>query len=355
MSVFTVSVSLSGCGTDIDGKRWEGKTHLLTAEVLHPDRDILEAWPMVQTDEHFIFWQPENEREFSVFHLRDDSMLYDGAFLTTGRGPHEVNEGRVFYIPEQNSVVVVGYNFYGKTFVIPVDDISDLFSHDEWREYNTNHTKSSTIEVIPMDTVSYLLRIADEKRMFSMLDIRKQKKTDLDIEYPDDVAVMDGEKAYVYRGHPHKRPHHDQFVYSSGNGHYVVVYKYGTDMQVIESRVLFDELPKYSVSGGKASILDASRDGLSVTVSEGYIYLSDNNATMGDARSGSGIGKNGYPPWYVKTVYACDWDGDDVAKYELDRAVVHCSVDKNDEYLYAFAFNQETLESDLVRFRLPKQ
>jgi len=307
---------------------------------------------MVQTDEHFIFQRHEDGREFSVFHLRGDSMLYDGAFLTLGRGPHEVNGGEVFYIPEQKSVIIVGYNFYGKTFVIPVDDISNLFSLDTWREYNTGHTKS-VLGVVPADTVSYLLHIIDEKRMFSMLDIRKQQKTDLDIEYPDDVAASDWDKALTYGGHLRKRPYHNQFVYSSGNGHYVTAYKYDADMRVTDSRVIFNELPKYSVSGGETSILDACLDGLSATVSEKRIYLTDKNATMGDIRSQSSMERNGYPGGYATTVYACTWEGDDVAKYELDRAVVYCSVDENDEYLYAFAFNEETLESDLVRFRLP--
>lgn len=352
--LFVIAVIDSCSNNPNMDNRWAGLERPLFADKLYSDKEILDAWPIVQTQEHFIFWQPENEREFSVFHLKDDSLLYDGAFLTIGRGPFELNEGKVHYVPENNSVVVVGLNFYGKTFVIPLDTLSNLFSHDRWREYNTKHTQYS-LGPTPIDTVTYLVHLIDDRKLFSILDMRTQAMTKLEIEYPDDVVVPAEEKAMVaYGGQAAKRPWHNQFVYSSGTGHYVVIYKYDENNHVNEEKIVFNELPKYSVVNNKARRSDENLDGLVIAVSENYIYLSDTNLTLGDYRSAGEMNKNGYPGGYSKTIYVCNWNGEPVTKYELDRAAVYCSVDKNDEYLYAFSFDEKTYESDIVRFKLPE-
>jgi hypothetical protein len=352
---FTISVLIGSCVANRNtDDRWTTLEHRLYAEAIYPEKEILDARSLVQTREHFILWQPENEREFSVFHLKGDSLLYDGAFLTMGRGPYEVNAGKVHYVPENNSVVIIGYNPYGKTFVIPIDSISNLFSHDRWQVYNTKHTQYS-VEPIPMDTVSYLVHIIDDRKMFSMLDIRTQTMTEMGIEYPDDVSAPASEKALIaYGGQVSKRPRHDQFVYSSESGHYVAIYTYDENMQVSEEKIVFSELPKYSVAGEKIRRTDENVIGLSLSVSENYIYLNDTNLTLGDYRFGSPMEKNGYPGGYAKTIYVCDWEGNPVCRYELDRAVVYCTIDQNDEHLYAFAFDEQTYESNIVRFKLPK-
>lgn len=354
--LFAVTPLFDGCAESRDSAadRWKGKEHRLVAEALYSDREILSFGRIVQTDEHFILKQPEEGGEFSVFHLVGDSLIFDGAFLLFGRGPLEVNAGRVYYIPEENSVVVVGYNFYGKTIVIPLDSVSNLFSHDTWREYNNTQLQSAT-GIIPIDTASYILHIVDEKKMFALFAGQPPAMTVLDVEYPDDVAVEAWEKtAYAYGGSISVRSGHNQFAYSSDNGHYVAVYTYNRNGQIAKEVVIFDILPEYTVTGGKVRKEDACLDGLSLSVSKNYIYLNDKNLTLGDLRSETAMAKNGYPAGYTKTIYVSDWEGNAVVKYELDRAVAYCSIDKNDEYLYAFSLNEETLEPDLVRFKLPE-
>jgi hypothetical protein len=181
--------------------------------------------------------------------------------------------------------------------------------------------------------------------------------TDMGIEYPDDIVGPKYEKSIIFGGgyYLRKRPWHNQFAYCSDSGHWVETIKYDENMQVTQRNLLFDLLPEYSVNGGKARKSDSCLSGLSLTVSENLVYVGDDNLTMGDYRKSDSapMEKNGYPAGFSKTVYVFDWDGNAIARYELDKAVIYCSVDKNDEYLYAFAFNEETYESDLVRFRLP--
>jgi hypothetical protein len=333
---------------------WEGKKYQLIAETIDTDEPIFSAWPIVQTKEHFIIRQQENTKQFSVFHLKGDSLLYDGAFLTLGRGPFEVNEGSVHYVPENQSIVVVGKNVHGKIINIPIDNISNLFSHDVWHEYNNSTLLAPVMDIIPIDTLSYLLRIIHEKKMFAMFSIQSSKLTELNTEYPDDIVAPAWEKAAsVYGGQVAKRVWHNQFAYSSDNGHYVAVYTYDDSGQIVKETVLFNELPEYFVSGNKVSKTDDCIDGLSLAVSENYIYLGDKNLTIYDYRSRSAMRKNGYPAGYSKTIYVCGWDGKYIAKYELDRAAVYFSVNYNDEHLYAFSFNSDTFESEIVRFKLP--
>lgn len=65
------------------------------------------------------------------------------------------------------------------------------------------------------------------------------------------------------------------------------------------------------------------------------------------------IKRNGYSPGYVKEVYLCDWNGNPVHKYLLDRPVCYIQPDTDDEWLYAFYLHPESFEPEMVRFKLP--
>jgi hypothetical protein len=357
-----VTLVTVGCGTkENTPDRWIGKEYNLTAEAIYPEKEIWMPIHFIQTEEHFIFKQISEGREFSVFHLKGDSLKYDGAFLTYGRGPHEVMDALTHYIPQHNSVVVTGINPVGKSIVIPVDDITNLFTYNAWREYDYSEALPEIVFFTrAVDTVSYILPIHnDEERMLAMVDMRQSPTlTPLDVEYPEDTVVPEPwEKiGRAYGGiTPISRPwHKEQFAYSLQHGHYVAIYTLDGNLKVVDKKVVFDELPDYSVDiTGNIRVSGKVKTGLSMSVSENYIYLCDTNITLENYRSTVAQEKNGYPSGYSKTIYVCDWEGNPVVKYELDRAVAYCSTDKNDEYLYAFAFDAETLESEIVRFRLP--
>ena len=363
--LLTAACLSGGCDTGKGSgtSRWTGMEHSLIAEPLFPDRKILDEYYIVQTKNHFILKQYVSDKEFSVYHLKGDSLLYDGEFLTYGRGPFEVLAATVHYIPQHNSVVVAGHNPVGKSFVIPVDTISNLFSHDTWREYDYSKVRPTTAFFThPIDTVTYVMPFhEDESRMLALLYTGSPSElVPLDVEYPDDgsmpAARLYEKTMYAYGGiQLNSRPwHKERIAYTLGRGHYVAICTSDDNFKVTGKKVVFNEPPEWYIDeNGEVRGYGSTKVGLHMSVSENYIYLCDSDMTLEDYASTETQKKKGYPVGYGKTVYVCDWEGNPVAKYELDRAVIRLSPDKNDEYIYAFAFNAETLESDIVRFRLP--
>lgn len=345
---------LANCDKTVQQEeRWAGKEFALMAETIRSDRELLNDSPIVIFKNHLVLKSHESDKFFSLFELNGDNIKYINNFLSTGRGPYEVAAAYGHYMQEENMFCMVGYNLYGKNMFVPLDDPNNLFDLGSWRVSENNLTQAA-IGLIPISSSFMLvMRAGENNRMFAVMDVDNNTIEDIDVVVPDDIDAPLWEKlASIYQGRMRKRPGHSQFAYSSQQGHIVKVFEL-TDKQVRNQFDIFDELPKYYYDGNRIRREDKNKRGFSLEVTEKFIYIGDRKLT--DAVTADEARRiNGYPSGYIKTIYVSDWEGNPVIKYELDRAVAYCSIDQNDEYLYAFAYNAETLVPDLVRFKLPK-
>ncbi len=341
--------------------RWDGLEHQLTAEPIASDSVILEFSEITSIGDYLIIGASHADKIFSLYKLQGDSVKYQGSFLNKGRGPAEVMAANLYYLPEYNSVVMVGYNFFGRNIVVPVDKIENLLDVNTWKIYDNDITYGHQ-NIRPIDTSSFILHkfsgqdATEDDCMFATFAVGDTTLTTIaGIVYPkDNVNVEFRERADMYAATQIvKRPGYPQFVNSIQDNHYVKVFTLNESRQVASQFDLFNELPEYTADvNGNAVRGKSNKSGLHSDVSKNYIYLSDpklTNETRSRARE-----INGYPPGYCKEIYVSDWEGKPVVKYVADVPICYFAVDDNEEYAYVCTYDQETLEEKLVRFRLPK-
>lgn len=346
---------LPGCKSKQVDDKWQGLECEISAEHVNSSIPLLELNHITLFKNYMIIKLYDNGKMFSLFKIHDDSIKYVDSFLHRGNGPMELNNAYLHYIHEENALVAIGYNSFGKNIVIPVDDITNIFDVGTWRTY-TNGITYNAFDVIPMDSISYIARMDNNDNVlmssFSSADCQLIEL----LNYPDDIKVDGFEKGTrAYGGWTIKRPNHKDFVYSSWIGNYVNIFS--VDDHVVTKEIeLFSELPKYSASGDGKVIRDPScKFGLPVNVTESYIYLGDPKVLYNDSYSDSKA-KNGYPSGYVTEIYVSDWAGNPRVKYLLDEPVVFFVIDEKDEYLYGYVYDEDNeISEKIVRFKLPEK
>ncbi len=359
-ALFLLLLILSACGKNgrkqpKDISRWEGMEHNLTAESVELDTALLEFSNIIPLDDHIIFQQYRAQKQFYLYRQNGNSLSYMGSFLNIGRGPYEAMAAEAFHIPENNALVIVGENFYGSSFVIPLDDIKNLLNPSTWRNHY-NEALMAQARVAPVDTTSLIVQKGEGRHIFGITGMDNSAIEDVDITYPEESKdLSDSERSSnVYFGSRiHKRPNHKQFVYSTQDGFFVKVFTLNNDGIVTEQFDLFDELPQYTVTGsGKVIKNESNKFGLIIATTDRYIYCVDRRVSNRTFRDCMQV--NGYPLGYAKTIYVSDWKGKARIKYTTDLPVMRVVVDNRDEYLYGVTRSEETMEERLVRFRLPK-
>ena len=299
-------------------------------------------------DKYLIVDIAENDKFCSLYRLTNDSLFFVGYFLNRGRGPNELMEEDIFYLPENNTLVAVGYNPMGKLISIPLNEINNVFEPQTWRISSYPHLGSSANGGIPIDSDTYIgKKRTEDDQMFAIYHINDSTYTDVGIVYPDGDKTVSAKKVSHYGSRIYRRPGYDnQFVFSSMEGNYVTTFSLENN-KARDQNDIFTRYPEYI----RGSLDKTGPRGLLTVAATNYLYFGDqkvNRMTMFDA-----MNENGYMAGYVKEIYVSDWEGNPVDRYLLDRPFKPKTVDRNEQYLYGFSYVEESLDVMVARIKIP--
>lgn len=334
-------------------EKWQGLEYPLTATSVNVDRIIFTESDLIFIDDYVIFENWDKDKYYSVFRISQDSLKFTGSFLTKGNGPFEVNASSIHFLNRDSVLMIVAYNPRGKSFVIPVNNLKNVFDFSAWSVVDYPYVESFAYNLLPVTDSTYLMQgFGDSDDLFTLLNTGSEQVSSLGVRYPDSGnEVTCYNKSQIYSGDLRKRPSARQFVYSCSNSKFVEIFTLG-DSTVSNRIRLFDRLPICTQrTDGTYKIVDHHESGYQLSVTDAFIYCADPKIDYSDRERS--IKRNGYSPGYVKEVYLCDWNGNPVHKYLLDRPVCYIQPDTDDEWLYAFYLNPESFEPEMVKFKLP--
>lgn len=343
--------------TSSNKNKWNGLEYRLEAEYLNSDIELLKVNDIVLTNRgDVIIKNASTEGLFSYFILSGDSLTYVDSFVQQGQGPYEVNDADINYLPEYNSLVLVGFNPRGKYIVVSLDNMDNISNYASWQIYQSKHDRSLIDEPRPVDTVSYVALNFEENsdNVFVSFGINDAHVKEIPIHFPENAKTLSSFDKFgdIYSVHHFvKRPNHNQFVYCFQKGYYAEIFELDDNHSVIYQNVVFDEYPTFTERNGKAFCDMTVPVGFRICVSEKHIYFSDPNIKLEEARDAQE--KNGYLAGYVKNIYVSDWKGEPIVKYITDIPISKCRIDKDEKYIYASTYDQETFVEAIVRFALP--
>lgn len=338
-------------------ERWLEEFITLKGDDVYVGQTIWNEADLIFIDDHVIFGNAHDGKLFSLFVMENDSLMFKGAFLNKGRGPFELMDADIYYLKNNNILMLVGYNPLGKSIAIPLDNINNVLDTKTWVEIDYSDIGPIRAYCIhPIKDSVFLMQIFEERNnMYAVFDVcRKTSKSYLSIFYPDNQSFTDGIKGKAYHGWTVKHPSRNQYVYSNMNSKYVTIFTLDDVNSLVKETIIFHQIPSYKINVDNRNVRFTGnhQGGNQICVSEKYIYYADPKFDLMDYEGS--IRKNGFSPGYFKDVYVSDWEGKPLAKYRLDRPVCYLQSDLDGKYLYAFYIHEDSYESMMVRFELPK-
>ena len=347
-------VGCSSNGTWGDEK-WTEEAIFLEGEDVYVDQTIWNEGDLIFLDDYVIFENAHDGKLFSLYAMMNDSLKLIGDFLTRGRGPFELMDADIYYLKNDNMLMLVGYNMLGKSIAIPLHNIENVLNTETWIEIDYGRNPIRAYYMHPIKDSVFIMQIFEEcNNMFAIFNVDENlSKHYLNILYPDNQSIINGIKGDAYHGWTVKHPTRNQYVYSNMNSQYVKIFTLDDNNALIDEIVVFDQIPLYDidVTNRKVKITGHPQDGLQICVSERFIYYADPKIDLMNRQQS--IARNGFLPGYFKEIYVSDWDGIPLAKYVLDRPVCYLQSDPNDKYLYAFYLQESSYEPMMVRFSRP--
>ena len=140
----------------------------------------------------------------------------------------------------------------------------------------------------------------------------------------------------------------DRFLYVCGAGRYAFTFTLEDGMLKVD-RTLLDKYPEYKGMDDDINYLvKRNVPQLTAAVSDDRIYLLE-IAFDQDGNPAS----DSHTPMFGNIVHCYDFSGNPLTDYILDRPGYSILVDKEDNNMYLYSINDETLDMDIVRYPLP--
>lgn len=336
-------------------ERWDNIPVIeLTGELIQWDKPLYQEGGFVFIDEYVIFESDNDEFLFRAYRSSPDSLVYVGSFINQGRGPLELNTAELFYDRTTKTLTLVGYNPMGKSIRIPLQQKDNLFDHSTWTkdDYSTL-PPIMAYRIIPVDDSVYITQPFDgQNSLFSFYNIGTGDLKHLNMPYPDNNSTVPlTQRAEAYIGQIRKHPTHHRFAYANSNSKLVMLFNVDND-SISQVSIPFHQIPEYVASGRDRVKYTANNDnGYQLAVTDSMVYCADPRIDRLDREAS--IIRNGFDAGYVREIFVMDWNGRPISRYRLDRPVCYIQPTPDNRYLYAFGLDNETLESHILKFRLP--
>ena len=194
-------------------EKWQGLEYPLTATSVNVDRIIFTESDLIFIDDYVIFENWDKDKYYSVFRISQDSLKFIGSFLTKGNGPFEVNASSIHFLNRDSVLMIVAYNPRGKSFVIPVNNLKNVFDFSAWSVVDYPYVESFAYNLLPVTDSTYLMQgFGDSDDLFTLLNTGSERVSSLGVRYPDSGnEVTCYNKSQIYSGDLRKRPSARQF------------------------------------------------------------------------------------------------------------------------------------------------
>ncbi|WP_297625375.1 BF3164 family lipoprotein [uncultured Rikenella sp.] len=332
---------------------WTGKEIQLFAQPMYNDSTLFRTtWlNSLLIGNVLVACDFKSDEMLSFFLVKEDSLLFQHRQLHKGRGPNEMLIPFLTCLPEQNRLMIYEASDKTKLGTATIDTLTGTLS--DLRFTSTPENFLPYWSLCPVDT-NHWIGTGTPDSLFSVICM-----TDGEIEklnpYPEDGCKVSDPmlKIHAYMGDLLKRPGEDRFVYRSEINRYMQIFDY-TNHAYRPVAAPYRLYPRYAMAADGINIFrdgDALAGNLAMRVTSKYIYLLMNDLTYTNLREQSAQRRSDWS--YASSVYAFDWEGEPVCRYDLDVPVQNILVDADDRYLYGV--NDRLKEDDItvLRFALP--
>lgn len=356
----TALVLLASCASEpkILQPDWSGKDKgMLTSVPMNFDTTVLLhlTKAVLHNDLLFIEQEAVPDNLWSLFRIQGDSLLWQGVLLQKGKGPFEIQTRAFVLNTGGDSLVINPTGAPQHFFSISGSDVAAILDKKQWKVYDYPRNIEFVDIMAPTTTGGFLLASrGDKDNMFEMFRTGDMTARPLVSPYPEAAAKMVGvARGVAYNGRIYQQPGADRYVQIGSTGQMVTIFDL-IDSTITNRKEVYNELPEFKLAPDGLNLSPAGKNklGFRTAVTAGYIYLLDVMFKLEDL--GVVPDYKGHRLGFSDQLLVFDWEGNPVARFELDTPAVAMSVAPDDSYFYAFTEDPESGEQQVLRFALPK-
>ena len=288
----------------------------------------------------YAYFSQKNTNIINVYRIKEDSLILYHRFLNWGNGPYEITMPVCIY--DKTTETISFFENIGKLmrgYQIDLKELKNIDDKSTWRVFNfleINDIRFRHGFAYVSDTL--LLAIGgmyDDRNILTIINLNDMKST-----YPLEFWPNDGYKTntsvkqavYMDNARLYKNHKLNKFLYVSGNGKYMEVFRISNN-QIVDRLPVCNLYPKYIQQGSSYSIKnEETNQGYYVYVSDTLIYARPIEYTMDMFRSRQN--NNGYDLNYSNKINIYDWNGNLLKKYEMDVPFYSFVVDEENNVIY---------------------
>ncbi len=296
-------------------------------------------------------WLPDE----ALYIARVDGLNFttDSLRLPVGDGPMEFRE--VVPLLLDSTLLVINNNIgrYESLTSIPIYN-PDYVNSDSWTRYPLNKLdglRAPSVTFVQLSDTTILAVSADffSTNTFSIIDYKNQTAKELDWTPDDGFSGAGMAKNGVYSDNSCLYRSGDRFFYICGEGHYAFIFTLDGEKVQIEKELMSD-FPLYKAApDGLDYNINREGPGYTSTATDCYIYLLEQTLNAEGETP-----KPGYPRVNGTKVTVYDWDGNQVAVYEVDRMGESIFVSPDDKYLFVRSHDDDDYDKTVImRYTMP--
>jgi hypothetical protein len=294
------------------------------------------------SENNLIVYDVDNKNFFTLLDLKNNTIV--SKFVEKGQGPNEIigmptpatllNNANLFFF-DRSKRAVFNVNFSNNKTPIVI----------QCKNYRTNQ---SIVSILPLLSGKFVSIGLFEKGRYLVQDSLGNELS-YNFSYPvqsNEEQMSNRHKALAFQGDFKRKPTGDKIVFAASTSELIEILKIDSSGEMNMIFQWHGNIGKYTPygDGKKHTSAAISSDSkvvfVRVNTTNKYIYL---------LYSGKIIKNNIANAYKGKSIFVIDWDGNPVARYNLDIDVSCIAVSDDDKTLYAIAEQEDT---NLVKFKL---
>ena len=322
----------------------------LTGEMCQLDSQFMGSVFPMYNGEFFVMssWLPDE----ALYIARVDGLDFktDSLRLPIGDGPKEFREAVPLLL---DSTLLLLDGTMGRTSsftAIPLNS-PDYTNSKSWQRTayaDMGSLRMPSVSFVAIDDTTMLVASSEfmSANTFSIIDVKNGTYRELDWSPDDGFSGPGIVKGGAYADNAYLYSHGDKYYYQCGEGHYGFIFTIeGDKVNVVKE--LFSEFPDYLAAPDGLNYNIRRKDGAMYTAAatDKHIYTHKRVYEYDGVRATQVAGTE---------VHAYDWDGNEVAEYQIDRMSSYIFVSPDDKYLFACSHDDDDYDKTVImRYTLP--
>ncbi|MCI9608339.1 MAG: hypothetical protein HFJ94_09230 [Muribaculaceae bacterium] len=353
LSTILLAAVLSNCGRSAKSGDSDNIEHRsLQGIPLAMSEDFIGRGLEMIVGDTMIFNSYDPQYMFLTATERNDSIVMQNLFAHKGGGPDEFIYAKVFKGYDGTPCIAGGTT----SSITSVSRLSlcPIGYFDRKPIDCCNGVIYGDRSIVAMNPDSLLFvgaSFSDARHIYSILDINKNKLSAVDY-WPDDgYNGNDLPKLMLYFSNSRLFTNgNGKYVYSLGVNRYVYIFELEDNKVKITSR-LFDNMVEYTqAEDGLNYKYHPGAEGLRLRATPDAIYI-----LLIDKDKEGNKAENFIDSQLGNVVLTYNWDGEMIARYELDYNGFDIAINPADKHMYLQTADKETGEYGLVKYNLLEQ